>query len=43
MTRQKPEPNNLNEAKESSREADIVENEQKKYIRNTIMLRFSAL
>ena len=32
MTRQKPEPNILNEAKESSREADIVENERKKYI-----------
>ena len=43
MTRQKPEPNNLNEAKESSGEADIVENEWKKYIKNTIMLSFSSL
>ena len=43
MTRQKPEPNNLKETKESSGEADIVENERKKYIRNTIMLSFSPL
>ena len=36
MTRQKPEPNDLNETKKSSGEADIVEKERKKYIRNKL-------